>query len=366
MSSPSSAIGAFISHAKSWILAYALPLLLISYTLQNYSRSFENRSSLNQYFRGVYASRVLGRESVVGLAIVAQFLLSHLGIAHISGVMIGWLLTNGTSFMMAALLMHRQVARLGAKPTLLYGVLLVAMAISARVVTPYDLMSYTFILVVFQYAIRGARWRCAVLMVLAVATRESTLLVIPMIAISQVAWPSRDSSGRFAMLRETIRIFRSSVTLWLLALVGMATYGTLKLISFSSGEHPRFVQHVGASGHLGANNICGVLSALLMVAAVRWAAGFVSSSAYVSEMRNLLWLLATPYLVICFIWGIWSEAPRLVMPLLIGEFLLTVACFPNHNCDSSNVTKMWDTVRAKSSAPLEGFESVTSLAEWID
>jgi hypothetical protein len=311
-------------HAHDHFFAFGLPLILVTYVLANYAPSFDSRSSLTQYFHGVYSSRVLGRETVVGLANSIGYLCTICGWTSHYDVIIGWSVTNGLSFMVAAHLMYRMVTRSGANSLLLYGVMLMAMTVSASVVTPYDLMSYALIICVLQSSTGGPSWQCAILMVLAVATRESALLIIPIFAITQVEVTHEMASSVSTLLRGVGRTLRKSATLWLLTSVGLTTYVALKLVSLDSGQHPLLVHHVGTSGHVGMKNICGVLIASLMWGVTRWAVKFVSGSAAVASRCNLLWLLAIPYLAICLIWGIWSEAPRLIMPLLIGEFLLAI------------------------------------------
>src|SRR5665213_687860 len=250
--------------AHNHFFAYGLPLILVTYVLANYAPSFHSRSSLTQYFRGVYASRVLGRETVVALANAIDYFGTLCGWTTHYDVIIGWSVTNGLSFMVAANLMYRMVSGRGAKPLLLYGVMLMAMTVSASAVTPYDLMSYALILCVFRSSTDGPSWQCAILMVLAVATRESALLVIPIAAITQVEVTNDKASSVSTLLRGVGRALRRSATLWLLTSVGLATYVMLKLISLDSGQHPLLVHHVGISGHLGLKNICGVLIAFLM------------------------------------------------------------------------------------------------------
>ena len=310
------------------VLALALPLMLSSIIIAGYRDRFNSRRTISQYFNGVYASRVLGRECVVGIADAFNKIGSLLWHATSTGLIVGWMVTNGVAFVIAALLLYSLSAAKSSALTLVYVVVIFMMAVSATVTTPYDFLSYALILAVFIEATRGSRGRALLFMILAVATRESALLVVPILALSFVRPTHDNSASLLQLLRDLRDVVRGERIIWLLTAAGLTTYATLKIVAMEMGHKLHFVQHVAIGGHLSTAGVLGALSALLMVVVLRVVLRASEGVEALDRRSTLLWLSASPYLVVCAGWGIWSEAPRLVMPLLLGEFLLAVTTAP--------------------------------------
>jgi hypothetical protein len=62
--------------------------------------------------------------------------------------------------------------------------------------------------------------------------------------------------------------------------------------------------------------------------------------------RLLLWVLSMPYLAACFVGGIWFEAPRLVLPILLCEHVLRTY-LPTPSGVSTPVVPIPDEVRRR-------------------
>jgi hypothetical protein len=102
----------------------------------------------------------------------------------------------------------------------------------------------------------------------------------------------------------------------------LTTYAVLKTL-LGQGRGLTLFQHVGLRANLTSGSMWAVALAAALVAAGRWAAGPAATA--VRARRRVLWLAALPYLVMLAIGSSWAEAPRLVMPLVLGEALLAVA-----------------------------------------
>ncbi|HLN05804.1 MAG TPA: hypothetical protein VK217_05975, partial [Acidimicrobiales bacterium] len=178
---------------------WLLPPLLLVLILATYPRRLNLRGSLTEYFNGVYRSRILGRELVLGTANGFYKLASLLGHRGPSGLMPGWFITNGCAFLATAWLLYWLTARRSPRLVVLYVATLVVVATSSAVVTPYDLLSYALIFGAFLVATSRDRrliWSLgALLMALAVATRESALLIVPILAATLVPLAPPGSAG---------------------------------------------------------------------------------------------------------------------------------------------------------------------------
>ncbi|HVA52823.1 MAG TPA: hypothetical protein VNF05_04855 [Acidimicrobiales bacterium] len=307
------------------ILAIGVPVLCLTSLLEHYGQRLSARGSIRQYFDGVYASRVLGRESVIGLSNAANKFAALFGYRHESGLLAGWVLTNGIAFMVASILLYRFSAREDPRLRFAYLLIIAVMAASGVVVTPYDFLSYALIIAVFMAISSGRSWCGVVLMVLAVATRESALVVVPMLAVAAPG-PLENGPGlRGQLLKGTLEALARTKSTLVVAMVGVSTYVALKIATLPRGRRPHFVQHVSTSGHWSVAGLVGVVTAVLMAIVIRWVVSVTFDRADVVARCRLLWLLSLPYLVVCLVWGIWGEAPRLVMPLVLGEFLIAAS-----------------------------------------
>jgi hypothetical protein len=269
----------------------------------------------------------LGRESVIDLSKLSnrvEAIFWH-GHGHGSGLLSGWILTNGTAFMVLAVMLYLCSARKNPHLRFAYLLVIAVVAASGVVVTPYDFLSYALITAVFLAVSSGREWYGVALMILAVATRESALLVIPVLVVSFVT-PVESGPGQLGrLLKIAGNVFLRSRSILLVSIAGAATYVTLKILTMPSGRSPRFVQLVATDSHWGTAGVVGIATALLMMMVIQWSVGIDFDRRDIAVRYGLLWLLASPYLVVCLVWGVWSEAPRLVTPLVVGEFLIAAS-----------------------------------------
>jgi hypothetical protein len=131
--------------------------------------------------------------------------------------------------------------------------------------------------------------------------------------------------------------------LWAAAGAASATYAVLKIM-LRHGRGLTLFQHVGLRANLTPGSVWAVALAAAFVAAGRWAAGRAGTA--VRARRRVLWLAALPYLMVVAIGSNWQEAPRLVMPLVLGEALLAVTAVARLNIglpqlEESNSSVEW-------------------------
>jgi hypothetical protein len=296
--------------SDAWVLL--VPLSLVILVVSRYPAWIAQRSSLDQYFTGVYRSRVLARELILGIANGINGLLGESKAASSAGFIVGWAAVTSGGFVLAWWLLHRY-ARRRIDCTIRIDIVIAAvLALSATVLTPYDFLSYALIIAAVVVADSGGWVPTAVLAAAAVATRESGLLVIAVLLASCVGVDS---------WRSTCRIAACHRPLWAATIAGLTTYVALKTAFPDRGGLALF-QHVPLRTNLTLGTAEAIVLAAGLVVACRWAAG--PSGPLLRTRRRVLWLLAMPYLAIVAIGGIWIEAPRLVMPLVIGEVLLAV------------------------------------------
>ncbi|HEV3267334.1 MAG TPA: hypothetical protein VGZ68_02930 [Acidimicrobiales bacterium] len=320
------------------VLGLGVPILLLTALLEHYGHYLNDRSSIRQYFGGVYASRVVGRESVIGLANVANKVHVLFGGTHSTGLLAGWVLTNATAFVASSFLLYRRSARKDTCLRFAYLLVVAMLCASGVVVTPYDFLSYALIIAVFAAMTSGRTLMGVALMVLAVATRESALLVIPVLLVTAANAQARAPGLHGRLFKNAVDVFVRTRSILLLTVVGVATYATLKIETLPRGHRPHFVQHVAPSGHWNAAGMTGVATAVLMAVVIRWLVRVSFDRDDLVARCHLLWLFATPYLIVCLVWGIWGEAPRLVMPLVLGEFLLAVTVGSRRQTSDSAMT----------------------------
>jgi hypothetical protein len=291
---------------------------MVMLVMGRYPGWLANRHSLEQYFEGVYRSRVLGREAILGFGNV----LSHLW-PGVGGFLLAWSWVNALGFSAASVLLWRLTAPERPKVGPLYLVGIICMAVSGLVITPYDNISYALLLaaIIAASAMNGPHpWLVGVLIVAATATRESAFVAVAVIVVVRtVAMPER---SRRAGLRWVRRLGDSVV----LAAVtsSIITYVVLKLTLGRSGGLSFFAQpELGTN--LNVHSVGPLLLALSMVLAVRLVGTGIPVDPVLRIRRRALWTLCTPYLIVVAATGLWSEAPRLVMPLVLGECALMAA-----------------------------------------
>jgi hypothetical protein len=306
-----------------------VPVGLLVVLVSHYPHSVAQRSSLGQYFTGVYRSRVLARELILGIANgIDRVVGAHAG-GLSPGFAAGWVTVTAGGFLLAWWLLRQQVRSRAPSIGPIEVVLAAAMAASATVLTPYDFLSYALIIATVVAAGSGRIVATAVLAAAAVATRESGLMAVAIIAASCVVTQDSDRScvarGRTAAWGSTWRGAARYRPLWAAAAAGVITYAVLKTVLRDGGGLMLF-QHVALRANLTAGTAGAIALAAGLVAAGRWAAG--PAPAVVRIRRRVLWPLALPYLVVLAFGSSWGEAPRLVMPLVLGEALLAIGAVP--------------------------------------
>jgi hypothetical protein len=320
-------------------VALALVFLVVS----TYSTSLARRSSLHQYFTGVYRSRVLARELILGIANGVDRVLGESGTGPCAGFIIGWTAVTGGGFLLAWWLLRTQLRGRTVATGHLDMVMAAAMAVSAIVVTPYDFLSYALIIATVLAADAGRPLATALLAAAAVATRESGLLAIAIIAASCVATEPEPAPfdggerrpGRMAAWRSAGRTMAGHRPLRAAALAGVTTYVVLKA-AYPDGRGLVVFQHIPLQANLTSGTVKPLVIAAGLVVAGRWATRPAGTQP--RARRRVLWLLALPYFVMLAIGSVWSEAPRLVMPLVLGEALLAGGAAPAGAAPSRAVT----------------------------
>jgi len=156
------------------------------------------------------------------------------------------------------------------------------------------------------------------------STRETAFVaVVCVIAARLKIGVDRNADGQ-----TTISIWRSLIALqrdWIvlaLAFVSTATYLVLHVI-FREHHKNQLFQHVHQ--HWQFATVAGLVLAVMSYGALRVALRASRHDANYRGRRRVLWLLSLPYLVVCVRYGLWNEAPRLLFPLVLGEFLLAVS-----------------------------------------
>lgn len=321
-------------------LPLVFPIALLAGLLVTYPHRLDRRRSLGQYFHGVYQSRIVGRELVLGVANAAGKITALFGVG--TGLMIGWMTVTGLAFLATVWLLYRSTARKSTALTRLYFVATTVLAISAIAVTPYDLLSYALIICVFTATIDGRTWLAMGVMAVAMATRESGILVVPMLAAALMPAPSHDRmslSDCVAALSACVR----TRAVRAIAVVGVVLYVALKLAAHFSAHKLSLVQHIAPDGRLTGRGIVGILLALAMAIAIRWSYAGLDCRKEIRTRCNVMWLFASPYLLVCAFWGIWAEAPRLVMPLLLGECLVAAHVSAQHRRSLEDIGPVAET-----------------------
>jgi hypothetical protein len=167
-------------------LGGAFPAVLHIATTLGYDSSYSHHlyareAFLGQYRHGIYRYRVIGRELVLYVARLLEDLKFTL---HTHATDIGhgrppgdlftaYVLVNGVAFVALAALLYKTTDRGDSTP---YLVLVVLVAMSGYVVTPYDNLSYLLMVTAVVVALRRRPWSwiaCLPLAMAGTATRES-------------------------------------------------------------------------------------------------------------------------------------------------------------------------------------------------
>jgi len=278
-----------------------------------------------QYWHGVYASRIVGRELTVlvynvlsGLGspnpllrlappwshgenyFSAVVIVNYVGLAVFT-ILIGLWLRKST-------LLEVQVSHL------MMGAIALVTA-SLYVVTPYDTLSFAFMVATLLLAFRGGRWQALALpfVVLGCLTRESEFLAIALIVAVTVWRPSRVSR---------------TLALWVAA-VSALTYVTVHLAYRAQGgllEHG-LTWYVAKNLHGEAQSYAGVIVAALAIGAwlVMYRRSGLASMPNQSDLRRIrltFLALASPYILVVVDSGRWYESLRLLIPVLLADLFI--------------------------------------------
>jgi len=323
-------------------LGVAFPLVLyLASTLgyvSAYSRvTFAKSAFLLQYRGGIYRYRILGTDAVLAV----NYLVQHLGF-NLATIPIDSLPFSSAYDLFTALVVLNGIAFVGFT-VLLYVVtarnhrwvvsylVLVALAIaSAYVVTPYDDLSYLLLaaLVLSGLADRPWSWpACLVLAAVGTADRESLFLGVAALAAillsrsgAPVGIPDYEhrSAGRHDRL----------VASTLAAIVGsVGTYFAVRILYADPTDHASFWQTLAFKANLTPSSLIAVIMVLLggavLVAELpRFGDRTGTLAARYHRATLYFWILSVPYLFVTVIGGSWFEAPRLLLPLGICQYLL--------------------------------------------
>jgi hypothetical protein len=314
--------------ALAGILPSALHLVLTlgydsSYSHQLYLR----RLFLDQYEHHIYRFRVVGRELVLAVDRVLQ----HFNVVlHTTATDIGhgrppadlftaFVVVNGVAFVALATVLYLATAA-GAEWRSSYIVVIVLVALSGYVVTPYDNLGYLFTVAAVVVALQGRWWApplCLVLACIGTATRESFV-----VALAAVAAVLLGRYGWRALVRLRDPVWWSAVALgagWL------GTYATLRIVLADSAESGSMWQTIPREFNWQMSSVVGIVFYVLgaWVLQMTWPALPAGEERRRWRvMRLLLWILSIPYVAACFFGGIWFEAMRLLMPILLCEHVL--------------------------------------------
>ena len=304
-----------------------------TYSRITYSRYF----FLLQYRGGIYRYRVLGTNAIL----VLSFLVHHLGLnlATMSVVSLpysssfdlftSFVILNGISFVGFTLLMFA-VTAINRQWVVPY-IMIVTMGIaSAYVVTPYDDLSYLLLAAVVIVGLAERPWSwpvCLILSVAGTANRESFFIGVAVLAAVMLArstLPIGVRSPEAAFFRRNNSLAASTLA----AVVGsVGSYLVVRIFYSEPTDHTSFWQPIPLKFNLNSSSLIAaiivLLGAAVLVAELPAFADRTSiARSWYSRATIYLWLLSIPYLAVTFVGGTWFEAPRLIFPLAIAQYLL--------------------------------------------
>lgn len=321
------------SRGQGFALAGLLPATLHLVLTLGYDSSYSHQlyareAFLGQYDNGVYQYRVLGRELVLAVGRVLQ---RFDVVLHTTATDIGhgrppgdlftaFVVVNGLSFVALATVLYLVTAAAGAEEwRLSYVVLIVLVALSGYVVTPYDNLGYLFTVAAVVVALRPRAWAPPVCLVLAcagTATRESFVVAVAAVAAVLLA----EHGGR-AFVRPRDPVWWSAAAL----LAGWSgTYVTLRLIVGDGGTGGSLWMRMPRELNWQMSTPIALVFFGLGVAALQltWPALTGEARRRWRLTRFALWILSAPYVAACIIGGIWFETMRLLLPIVLCEHVL--------------------------------------------
>ena len=321
------------SRGQGFALAGLLPATLHLVLTLGYDSSYSHQlyareAFLYQYRHGVYRYRVLGRELVVA----AGRALEHFNVAlHTLATDIGHgrppadlftalVVVNGAAFIALAALLYATTAARDSDWRLPYVILVVLVALSGYVVTPYDNLGYVLTVAAVVVALEARPWAPPVCLLLAcagTATRESFAVAVAAAAALLVATHGWRAVGR---LRDP--------QWWSAAALGAGWLGTYVILRVVVPTDPQLDTSLSESVVHDLNWQMSSVLALLFFVLGAWALQLTYPALSGAAARRwrvtrlLLWLFSAPYVAVAAGEGIWFEAMRLLMPVLLCEHVL--------------------------------------------
>lgn len=297
---------------RAWAQVVGLPLALYLATtlgfVSTYSHWFYDRGQFSSHYdHGIYRFRVVGRELVLGVASVAGSLHVHVRTialdfgrgVHGWAVFPGFEIVNGAALLGLSVLLWRQLR--DPKAHLAIVALVVA---SGYVVTPYDDLNLLLTAATLTVVMSTWPWRwTAVLGLSVLGTANHEVFYVAVAAAVAVAWTEGGAAGR-------ARCAAAAAAGW------VGTYGVLRLV-LAGGGHSLWQDAFPPVNHDVASDVTGWVIAALALAVV-WS---VLGGRRDPALGRFL-LLASPYLVVVALTGIWFELPRLLMPVVVAGCLL--------------------------------------------
>jgi hypothetical protein len=320
-------------------LAVALPLSIYTTVslayVSTYSDSTYNRAIFKFTYDGnLYRYRVVGRELVLGVADVIHGLGLHVYTisslsaqgTHVWDLFNAFLIVNGVAYIGLAILLYIITVKDRAW-SIPYLILIVLIALSAYVVTPYDYLSYLLIAAALLTACAARPWSwpaCLVLAIVGTATRESFLVGVAALVAIVLARPGGvrqfRSGGRTPgpdeLLRATVAAIVGSLGTYVILRVVLSdnqhtTLWGVSLLKFNWNMSSSVAVFITVTGTF----------ALFATFPERSMAPEPPAFDY-GRATWYFWLLSLPYLAVTFVTGVWYEALRLLLPLLLGQYLV--------------------------------------------
>ena len=321
------------SRGPGFALAGLLPATLHLVLTLGYDSSYSHQlyardAFLGQYENGVYRYRVLGRELVLAVGQVLQRFNVTL---HTTATDIGhgrppgdlftaFVVVNGVSFVALAIVLYLVTAAAGDDDwRLSYVVVIVLVALSGYVVTPYDNLGYLFTVAAVVVALRPRPWAPPVCLVLAcagTATRESVVVAVAAVAAALLA---EHGVRAFVRLRDPAWWSAAAlVTGW------AGTYVVLRLVLGEDEPGTSLWMRMPRELNWQMSTPVALVFFGLGVATLQltWPALTGTALRRWHLTRLALWILSAPYVAVCIIGGIWFETMRLLMPIVLCEHVL--------------------------------------------